>query len=154
MAVGAQLFPLPPPSCFFFPSFFVFSFSFSFPLFFLLLLLFLFSFLPSYSSPCFFFFLKLQLLFLFHYCLLPLVATSATEANPTRSSSPCLLLLPHYSCSYAIKNQINQGHLSPLCLLANWRQEPCSQELKFLAMVVVALATIVIIISVNKVETK
>jgi hypothetical protein len=86
--------------------------------------------------------------------LLPPIATSTTEANLTRSYSPHLLLLPDYSCSYATKNQIDQGHLLLLCFLANWCQQPCSEELKLLTMAVVVLATIVITILVNKIKTK
>jgi hypothetical protein len=58
--------------------------------------------------------------------LLPLIVASTIEANPTRGSSPRLLLLPHCNCSYASKDQIDQGQLLPLCLFGNWHQQPCS----------------------------
>jgi hypothetical protein len=118
-----------PPLVFFFLPFFFFS--------------------SSSSSPCFFFFLRLQLLLLFHCCLLPRMATSTTNPNLMRRSFAHLLLLPHYNCSYATKNQIDQGHLSPLCFLMNWRLQPCSQEFMLLGMAVVALATIVTTIPIN-----
>lgn len=104
------------------PYLFIFLTSFFLLLFFFLFFLFLFSFLPSSSSLCFFFFFDLQFMFIFCCCLLPPIVASTTEAKPTMSSSPCLLLFPRCSCNYATKNQIDCGHLPPLCLLADWHQ--------------------------------
>jgi hypothetical protein len=63
-------------------------------------------------------------------------------------------LLPRCNHSYATNNKIDQGHPSPLLLPVNWHQWPSKQELKLLAIVVVALVATIIIVLTNEIETK